>query len=106
MEIFVPNSAHLNNLENFLRRLDFGDPSRLTLSFHPKWISVHPVVLSTVSAIGLEARRNGISPEAILPKIPGVLYFDRMGVFRLLDIETGRVQTSMSRLGDLSQQLR
>src|SRR5690606_34807388 len=56
VEIYVPNSAHLLNSENMLRRLDFSNPDELVVSFHEKWVSVHPVVLAMIGAIALEAR--------------------------------------------------
>ncbi|CAN5754025.1 hypothetical protein BH24ACT5_BH24ACT5_07000 [soil metagenome] len=88
MEIFVPNSAHLLNVENFFRSIDFSDPTTLHITFHPKWVSVHPIVLATVVCLGIDARRRGVQPTADIPQINAMRYFDRMGVFRQLEIET------------------
>jgi anti-sigma regulatory factor (Ser/Thr protein kinase) len=92
VDIFVPNSAHLGNVESFLSRLTLTRPNSLKVTFHPKWVSVHPMVLATIGAIGLEARSRGVQPKAEIPKIAAMRYFDRMGVFAHLGIESGVAQ--------------
>lgn len=87
MEIYVPNSAHLLNSENMLRRLDFSNPDELVVSFHEKWVSVHPVVLAMIGAIALEARSRGVQPEVYLSGAASMRYFDRMGLFEFLNVD-------------------
>ncbi len=51
MQIYVPNSGHLGNIEGFLGRLQVNSDlaHHLSVSFHNRWVSVHPLVLSMVA---------------------------------------------------------
>ncbi|MBU1121836.1 MAG: ATP-binding protein [Candidatus Omnitrophota bacterium] len=84
MKIHLPNSAFLGNIDPFLRTLDITNPDRLEITTNEKWISIHPIVLSMVAAIGLT-----ISPLKIHFKKPEATskhYLKRMGLFTLLKI--------------------
>ncbi|WP_324068657.1 MAG: ATP-binding protein [Flavobacterium sp.] len=57
MKVHIPYSSWLGNIEGFLRNIDIEDNTKLDISFDPKWISIHPVVLSIIGALGLEVMR-------------------------------------------------
>ena len=90
MEIHLPNSGFLGNIESFLRKLNFENPGELHISFNPKWISVHPVILSAVAASAEECRLTGIPIVAnqVAPK--SLPYFIRMGLFDCIGMEAPR----------------
>lgn len=54
MKIHIPYSSWLGNIESLLRNIDFSDPSKLDISFDLKWISIHPIVISMIGAMGLK----------------------------------------------------
>jgi hypothetical protein len=89
VQIHFPNSAHLRNLQGFLRKCDFSSPTRLVLSTHPKWVSVHPVALAMTAAAGLAVRREGGSVELAIPnpKMDSIRYLTRMKLFEALGLE-------------------
>ena len=83
MKIEVPNTGFIGNIENFLRKIDLNDPSILHISFNEKWISVHPVVLSTIAAICCYYKNQGVRVLSEPIKAASGHYLKRMG---LLDI--------------------
>jgi anti-sigma regulatory factor (Ser/Thr protein kinase) len=87
MKIHLPNSAWLGNIDPFLRSFVGENPSSLEISSHPEWISVHPVVLSMVAALGLECKSENIKFEKLTAKSKH--YLERMGLFDLWKIESG-----------------
>lgn len=91
VDIFVPNSAHLGNIEGFLRHYDPSDDSVLNVNFHPKWVSVHPLVLSMVACSAQIARQKGIPLGVEVPQIRSIPYLIRMGLFDHLNA-TNKVQ--------------
>lgn len=58
MKIHIPYSSWLGNIEGLFRNIDISDPSKLEISFDPKWISIHPVVISIIGALGLKVIRE------------------------------------------------
>jgi anti-sigma regulatory factor (Ser/Thr protein kinase) len=91
LEIHLPNSGFLGNVELFLRKLSFDNPQELHISFNPNWVSVHPVILSTVASIAEECKLNGVPvivPENVAAK--SIAYFIRMGLFKCIGMEPPR----------------
>lgn len=86
MKAYLPNAAFLQNLGPFLNRLDLSQPEKLEILSHPRWAFVHPVVLSMIASLGLTVR-----PENITTNIEARSrhYFERMGLFKTLGIESG-----------------
>ena len=87
MKIHLPNSAFIGNINQFLRDIDFSNPDKLEITANDKWISIHPVVLSMIAALGLP-----IEPKDITcPKMTAVSahYLERMGLFKFLEIKSG-----------------
>lgn len=89
MRIHLPNSAHLMNLEAFLRNCDFADPDHLELRLHPRWVSVHPVALAIAACAGVSARELGgrVTLDIPNPDIAFVRYLIRMGLFEHLGVD-------------------
>ncbi|MEK7790242.1 MAG: hypothetical protein AAB309_01275, partial [Deltaproteobacteria bacterium] len=60
MKIHLPNSAFLGNIDPFIQRFDPSSPRTLEITANDKWISVHPLVLSMIAAIGLTVKSKNI----------------------------------------------
>lgn len=86
MKIHIPNSAWLGNIDQFLRSFETSNPKKLEITTHKEWISVHPLVLSMVAALGLSCGKNRVTSEHIEAKSKH--YLKRMKLFDLLKIET------------------
>ena len=91
MKIHLPNSAWIGNIDPFLRSFDTEDASRLEITSHEKWFSVHPLVLSMVVSLGLSIKANNPIDSAIDFKVGGKSkhYLERMNVFKILGIDSG-----------------
>lgn len=87
MKIHLPNSAFLGNLDSFLQSFDPNDPEKLEITANDKWISVHPIVLSLIAALGLTVDPKNISCQPLTAKSKH--YFERIGLFKLLGISSG-----------------
>ncbi len=87
MKINLPNSAFLGNIDPFFREFDSSNDKKLDITANKKWISVHPVVLSMVAALGLKTGKSNINCEKMEARSKH--YFERMGLFRFLGIDSG-----------------
>src|ERR1700683_534123 len=87
MKIYLSNSAFIRNIDAVLRKFDPSDPSRLEISTHESWVSVHPVVLAMVAALGLKVGTENVVCDEIHAKSGG--YLERMGLFDMLNIDSG-----------------
>src|SRR5688500_10750331 len=91
MYMFLPNGAPLHSVESFLRPYRHDDPSRLELQFHRKWVAVHPMVLATIACAAQSVRDAGGQVEVpIIPDLPTLPYFIRMGLFEVLGLPRPR----------------
>lgn len=86
MKIHLPNSAFLGNIDTFLRGFDENDPDKLEITANKKWISIHPVVLSMVAALGLTVDPSNISCEKL--EASSRHYLTRMGLLEFLNINS------------------
>lgn len=77
----------MGNIDPFLRGFDPSDPGTLEITANEKWIAIHPVVLSMITALGLTVRPENISCQKLEAKSRH--YLVRMGLFRMLGIEPG-----------------
>ncbi|MEK6867969.1 MAG: hypothetical protein AABX98_04045 [Nanoarchaeota archaeon] len=55
--------VYSKHIDPFLENIDFSAPQKLEITANKKWISIHPVVLSMVAALGLTARPSEITCE-------------------------------------------
>jgi len=84
MKIHLPNSAFLGNIDPFLRGFDPSIPDSLEITANQKWISVHPVVLSMIAALGVSIEESRIRFERLEAKSKHYLF--RMGLFKILNV--------------------
>jgi len=87
MHIHLPNSAFLGNIDPFLREFDTSDQDKLEITANKKWISVHPVILSMVAALGQTVKPANISCEKL--EATSKHYLERMGLLKFLGIKSG-----------------
>ncbi|MFZ2975001.1 MAG: hypothetical protein WA055_00020 [Candidatus Moraniibacteriota bacterium] len=87
MKIHIPNSAFIGNIDPFLRGINFSDPKKLEITANENWISIHPVVLSMIAALGLTIEPNNIICNTLTAK--SAHYLERMGLFKFLGISSG-----------------
>jgi anti-sigma regulatory factor (Ser/Thr protein kinase) len=86
MKIHIPNSAFLGNIDPFLRGFNPALADTLEITANNKWISVHPVVLSMLAALGLTINPKNIHCERFEAKSKH--YLARMGLFNILNIKS------------------
>ena len=84
MKIHIPNSAFLGNIDPFLRGFDPSSSHSLQITANDKWISVHPIVLSMIAAVGLTMKPEHIHCEKFEAKSKH--YLARMGLFKILNL--------------------
>lgn len=84
MKIHLPNSAFLGTFDAFLKGCDFSNPSDLTITSNPKWISIHPAVISMVAALSVSLKKDHIQVEPFTATSSH--YLERMGLFPFLGI--------------------
>lgn len=87
MQIFLPNSANLQNITGFLRGLDLSDPSSLNFSMHPRWVAVHPVVLAMTACLAIKCQSSGGKVIGAATPVKTLPYLIRMGLFNRLGID-------------------
>lgn len=86
MKIHIPNSAFLGNIDPFLMGFDPSEPKNLEITANKKWISIHPVVLSMIAALGLGMESTNIKIEKL--EATSRHYLKRMGLFEFLKISS------------------
>lgn len=90
MKIHLPNSAHLQNLQGFLKRCSPDDQTRLDFSMDPRWVGVHPAVLAMTACAAAVVRNGNGTIDGEAEQIRSLPYLIRMGLFRHLDIDPGK----------------
>jgi anti-sigma regulatory factor (Ser/Thr protein kinase) len=93
VRIHLPNSAHLANIDAFLRGFDPSNPESLKVSIHERWVSVHPFALALTACLGATCRARGGRVSANAPDHRSVAYLIRMGLFNVLGVDPGRTIT-------------
>jgi anti-sigma regulatory factor (Ser/Thr protein kinase) len=81
MKIFLSNQGNLRNFKSFVRSLDLSNPSKLTVSTHDKWITVHPANLVLTAALAIKAGKENAEIVGQVPETGR--YLDRMGLYNL-----------------------
>lgn len=84
MKIHLPNSAFLGNLDAFLRNFDPSISESLEITANQKWLSLHPLVLSMVAALGLTVDPKRIKFDT--PEATSAHYLVRMGLFKMMRV--------------------
>ena len=86
MKLNLPNSAFIGNIDPFLKSYDPSNPDILEISANKKWISVHPVILTMISALAISKKFKKINCEPL--EATSKHYFERMGLFNFLGIKS------------------
>lgn len=83
MKIHIPNSAFLGNIDPFIRNFDPNNPDEFEITSNPNWVSIHPLVLTMLAALGL-----GVKPEKIKITLESKsrTHLVRMGLFKILGL--------------------
>lgn len=92
VELHLPNSAFLGNIETFVSKARAEDPSKLRLTFNPRWVAIHPAVLAMVACASALVRSQDGVVEAEVPDIRSLPYLIRMKLFDHLGIDPGYFQ--------------
>ncbi len=88
MKIHLPNSVWIGNIDPFIRSFDTTNKNVLEVTSHKKWVSVHPVVLCMITALGLFARKNRAELNFEKMEAKSKHYFERMGLFKILSLDS------------------
>jgi len=88
------NSVWIGNIDPFIRSFDTSNEKILEITSHKKWVSVHPVVLCMISALGLFMRKQGAKINYEKMEATSKHYFHRMGLFELLNLDSEMKITS------------
>src|SRR3989344_4846944 len=88
MEIHLPNSAFLGNIDTFLRSYNPKNMNELHISFNNEWVSIHPLVLCMVTSLGLTTKKNNGKILCRKPFATSKHYLERMGLFDMLGLDS------------------
>ncbi len=89
MKIHLSNSVWIGNIDPFIHSFDTSNDKILEITSHKKWVSVHPVVLCMITGIGLFIRRKQAELNFEKMEATSKHYFERMGLFKILRINSG-----------------
>lgn len=84
MKFYLSNADYLRNFDAFLRSFDSSDPDKLEIKTHEKWINMHPVVLTMITALGMTVKPENIKVDNVVARSGH--YLERMGLFKLLRV--------------------
>lgn len=92
MKLHLPNSAHLQNIEGFLRSYKpvTKPPDVLRVSGHKRYIHAHPVALALAACAGSLAQHNGWRTAGSIPNVSSTPYLVRMKLFEHLKVKVPR----------------
>ncbi len=78
--MYLSSSDYLRNFDRFVDGLDFSDPNALEIRTHPKWINIHPAVLTLTASLALRVGKENVT----LPNLTATSgsYLDSMGLFK------------------------
>ena len=84
--LYIPNSIALRNFDSLFKNNTFNfDDGEADISFHQKYVAMHPVGLAFYAALGDIFTMNNIAKKARLDfKIKSIPYIQRMGLFRAM----------------------
>jgi anti-sigma regulatory factor (Ser/Thr protein kinase) len=97
MKIHLPNSAFLGNIDSFFRSFDPHESNYLNITANKKWISVHPLILTMIAALGQVVPTDALKFEVLEAKSKH--YFERMGLFKFLKLNSGISMTEHDQSG-------
>lgn len=79
MKVYLSPSDYLKHFDRFVDALELSDPDKLEVLTHPKWINVHPAILTLVASLAMQVGKENVS----LPDLTATSgsYLDSMGLF-------------------------
>lgn len=85
--LYIPNSIALRNFDSIYKSNDFDFSDKVVdISFHPRYVAMHPVGLAFYAALADRFRIDGIETTATIDtRISSIPYLQRMGLFRVFD---------------------
>lgn len=90
MRLHLPNSAHLQNMEGFIRKYEPNGKDNLAISSHERYIHAHPFALALTACAGAVAKHNGWKTIGTIPNVSSAPYLVRMKLFDFLDVPRPR----------------
>lgn len=91
MKIHIPNSVWLGNIDPFLKGFAPTNPDTLKITFNKKWMSIHPMVLAMIAALGIKTNPKKIECEKLEARSKH--YLERMRLFDFLHVKSGITMT-------------
>jgi len=79
MQALLSTSDYLRNSDRFINGLDFSNPNSFTIYSHPKWLNVHPAILTLLASMAMMTEKENVKLDH-LTAVSGA-YLDRMGLF-------------------------
>jgi anti-sigma regulatory factor (Ser/Thr protein kinase) len=79
MKLHFSTSDYLKNFDRFINKFDTKNSNILTITSHPKWINVHPAVLTLTASLALSVGKEKVFFEDLTASSGS--YLDRMGLF-------------------------
>src|SRR6266542_1707568 len=91
VKIHLPNSAHLQNIEGFIRKYSPNGCDGLEVSSHDKYIHVHPAALAMAACAGATCiQASGQPTKGEIADVRSVPYLLRMKLFEHLQMDAPR----------------
>ena len=90
MKLYLPNSAHLQNIEGFIRKYSPNRSKDLLVEGHPKYIHAHPLALAISACAGASIAATGRKTKGTIPNVRSVPYLVRMKLFDYLGVPPPR----------------
>lgn len=88
MRLHISNSVFIGNIDPFIRSFDAENPEFLEVTTHDKWMSVHPVALAMIAALGMTVPKGNVRFDDI--NATSGHYLQRMGLFKMVGIDETR----------------
>ncbi len=79
MKMYFSNSDYLAYFDGFLNKLDLTDKTNLVIETHPKWINVHPAILTLAASLALQVGEDNVQIPNLTASSGS--YLDSMGLF-------------------------
>ena len=79
MKMYFSNSDYLAYFDGFLNKLDLTDETTLTIETHPRWINVHPAILTLAASLALRVGKDNVRVPNLTASSGS--YLDSMGLF-------------------------
>lgn len=92
MKIHITNSSFLGNINNFLSYFDSSEPNKLEITANKDWISIHPLPLCMIAALGRSVGKENIVCEPIVARSGH--YLSVMGLFDFIGITDPVLKTT------------